>query len=98
MTDQPVQKPPERNAIGGLFFDVYNSLGPGLVSVVGFLPTILFNYGAAKLNYSVNQSYFWAIVAFFFSAIYYPYYAFFVAPSPSYAAAVLGGAKRLARR
>jgi hypothetical protein len=47
------------------------------LAIVSAIPTIIFNYGAAKINWSINQSYFWAVVAFFFSGLYYPYYAFF---------------------
>ena len=50
-------------------------------AAIGFLPMIIFSYGAAKVNWTVNQSYFWAIIAFLFSGFYYPYYAFFQAPS-----------------
>lgn len=48
---------------------------------IGFLPMLIFSYGAAKVNWSVNQSYFWAIIAFLFSGFYYPYYAFFQMPT-----------------
>lgn len=50
-------------------------------AAIGFLPMLIFSYGAAKVNWTVNQSYFWAILAFLFSGFYYPYYAFFQAPS-----------------
>lgn len=49
--------------------------------LISLLPMLIFSYGAAKLNYSVNQSMFWSIVAFWFSGLYYPYYAFFQAPT-----------------
>lgn len=67
-----------------------------LMAVLGLLPTIIFSWGAAKLNWSVNQSWFWATIAFLFSGIYYPYYAFFVLPAPT--STLLGAARRAARR
>jgi hypothetical protein len=48
---------------------------------------LIFCYGAAKLSYNYNMSinngsmvYLWCILCFFFSSIYYPYYAFFLNP------------------
>ena len=52
-----------------------------VLTAIGFLPMIIFSYGAAKVNWAVNQSYFWAIIAFLFSGFYYPYYAFFQMPT-----------------
>lgn len=46
--------------------------------LLGSLPMILFSLGAAKLSYDRFQSFGWAILAFIFSGIYYPYYAFFI--------------------
>lgn len=45
------------------------------------IPMLLFSYGAAKVNWSVNQSYGWAFLSFIFSSLYYPYYAFFQLPT-----------------
>lgn len=92
----PAQEPPQANAtLSGGFWSYLASSGALLWAALGLLPTIIFNYGAAKLNWSVNQSYFWSILAFCFSGIYYPYYAFFVLPPP--VASVLGAARRLRR-
>jgi hypothetical protein len=55
---------------------------------------IIFSYGAAKVNWTVNQSYFWAIIAFIFSGFYYPYYAFFQAPSVSGIMQAVGARRR----
>jgi hypothetical protein len=46
--------------------------------LLGSLPMIIFSLGAAKLSYDRFQSFGWAILAFIFSGIYYPYYAFFI--------------------
>jgi hypothetical protein len=46
--------------------------------ILGSLPMLLFSLGAAKLSYDKFQSFGWAILAFIFSGIYYPYYAFFI--------------------
>lgn len=44
---------------------------------------LLFSGGAAYLSYQRNQSVGWAILAFFFATIYYPYYAFVLSGSSS---------------
>lgn len=49
-----------------------------LGAVFGVLMYLIHGIGAAKLSYDKYGSIFWAIPAFFFSAVYYPYYAFFV--------------------
>jgi hypothetical protein len=62
--------------------------------VIGIVLTILFHAGAAKLSYDKYGSIGWAILAFIFGSIYYPYYAFFVSgPSTS-----MFGAMRKLRR
>jgi len=55
--------------------------------LVALLSSLIFSYGAAKLSYNYNMSmnngsfvYFWCLLCFFFSSIYYPYYAFFLNP------------------
>lgn len=52
-----------------------------LISILLSLPSIIFSYGAAKVNWSINQSYFWSVIAFIFSGFYYPYYAYFQLPA-----------------
>jgi hypothetical protein len=47
-------------------------------ALIGSLPMLLFSIGAAKLSYDRFQSFGWAVLAFIFSGIYYPYYAFFI--------------------
>lgn len=44
--------------------------------MISILPSIIFSFGAAKLSYDKFRSLGWAILAFIFSAVYYPYYAF----------------------
>ena len=70
--------------------------GIGLLSL---LPSILFSLGAAKLSYDRFRSFGWAIVAFFFSAFYYPYYAYFVSAGPPMTAptGLIGAARRAMR-
>jgi hypothetical protein len=56
------------------------SIQPQMVGfgLLGFLPMLLFSFGAAKLSYDRFQSFGWAVLAFIFSGMYYPYYAFFI--------------------
>jgi hypothetical protein len=66
--------------------------------------SIIYSYGAAKLSYAYNTSVgsssaiLWSILAFMFSGIYYPYYAYFVnpvgAPSVSMTLPIVGGRRR----
>jgi len=64
------------------------TLGTYLVFSVGvfLVGSFLYSFGAAKLSYAYNSSigsssaFLWSILAFFFSGLYYPYYAFFVNP------------------
>ena len=63
-------------------------LATGKIGFLVFLiGSFIFSYGAAKLSYNYNMSmnngslvYFWCLLCFFFSSIYYPYYAFFLNP------------------
>ena len=70
--------------------------GIGLLSV---LPSILFSLGAAKLSYDRFRSFGWALLAFLFSAIYYPYYAFFISGGPALNSptGLVGAARRAMR-
>ena len=63
--------------------------------VVGTIVGILYHAGAAKLSYDKYGSIGWAILAFIFGTLYYPYYAFFVSGSSS---SMLGGLRRALRR
>jgi hypothetical protein len=66
--------------------------------VISVLVSILFSVGAAKLSYDRFRSIGWAIVAFFFSGLYYPYYAFFVSgPSVMAPTGMLGAMRRALR-
>ncbi len=61
---------------------------------------LLFSGGAAYLSYQRNQSMGWAIVAFFFATIYYPYYAFVLSGTSSstpLAPAIMAAGKRAIR-
>ena len=63
---------------------------------IGALPSLLFSLGAAKLSYDRFRSPGWAIVAFIFSVLYYPYYAFFVSGPAAMAPTGMLGAMRRA--
>lgn len=54
--------------------------GTGVVMSISLslIFAIIFSYGAAKLSYDTFHSVGWAVLAFFFSGFYYPYYALFV--------------------
>ena len=49
-----------------------------VTGVLALLYFILFSYGAAKLSFDKYRSFGWAILDFFFSSFYYPYYAIFL--------------------
>ena len=66
------------------------SAGVIIGSVVGFIATFLFHYGAARLSFNTYGSYGWSFLAFIFAVFYYPYYAFFV----SKPAGFFGGKRR----
>ena len=61
-------------------------------SVIGTIVGILFHAGAAKLSYDKYGSIGWAILAFLFGTLYYPYYAFFESGKT---ASILGGMRRM---
>ncbi len=46
--------------------------------IIGVIISIVIAAGAAKLSYDKYGSLGWAILAFIFSPLYYPFYAFFV--------------------
>ena len=63
-----------------------------MTSVSGILTIVfwvVFSYGAAKLSYDKYRSIGWAILDFFFSQFYYPYYAL-VLNSPTQAMIAAG--------
>jgi hypothetical protein len=82
------------------------NLGSYLMFSVGLVLffSFIYSFGAAKLSYAYNTSigsstaFLWAILAFFFSGVYYPYYAFFVnpvgAPPASMTLPIVGGRRR----
>jgi hypothetical protein len=81
-------------------------LGSYLLFITGSILffSFIYSFGAAKLSYAYNTSigsssaFVWAILAFFFSGLYYPYYAFFVnpvgAPPASLSVPLMGGRRR----
>lgn len=70
--------------------------GTGITMTIslGLILSLIFSYGAAKLSYDTFQSVGWAVVAFFFSGIYYPYYALFVHKAMPPAVPSMLGARR----
>jgi hypothetical protein len=71
----------------------------GAFGVLALIPLIFlfaFHLGAAYLSYQKFGSMLWAVVDFIFAYFYYPYYAFFLASTPTAAApmtpaAMVGG-------
>lgn len=60
--------------------------GTGILTIIFWF---VFSYGAAKLSYDKYRSMGWAILDFFFSHFYYPYYAL-VLNSPTQAMIAAG--------
>jgi hypothetical protein len=71
-----------------------SSGGYTLTVSLGFIFAVIFAYGAAKLSYARNQSVGWAVLAFVFSSVYYPYYALFLSNTAPVAAPMMLGARR----
>jgi len=77
-------------------------LATGKFGILIFLLfSFIYSYGAAKLSYNYNMSmnngslvYFWCLLCFFFSSIYYPYYAFFLNPVLPVSVALIGGKRQ----
>jgi hypothetical protein len=78
---------------------------PGMLAMgatgafIVFCLGVIYCYGAAKLSYNYNISIgnggyamIWAIICYFFSGIYYPYYALFL--SPLNTPLLMGGRKK----
>ena len=64
------------------------------ILVINVLIGLIYCYGAARLSYNTFGSMGWAVVAFLFAPLYYPYYGIFVsqpAPPPS---GIFGGRSR----
>lgn len=90
VVEQPPSKP---TAVQQQQVAVYWTAG-----LLAILPSLLFSFGAAKLSYDRFRSIGWAIVAFIFSAFYYPYYAFFVSgPAVTAPTGMLGAMRRAFR-
>ena len=72
--------------------------GTGFVMSVSIslIFTLIFSYGAAKLSYDMFHSVGWAVLAFLFSGVYYPYYALFLSRSsvPTAPMGMLGARRR----
>lgn len=84
------------------------SIFAGIGLLAAFFPllySIVYGWGAAKLSWCVSMTqglpsgvaYFWCFIAWVFSAVYYPYYAFVHLPScaaPIVSVAALAGGRR----
>jgi hypothetical protein len=71
--------------------DAYISINFLVFTIISIGFAILYGYGAANLSYCYNktigktdsEALLWAITAYFFSGIYYPYYGVFLNPTCS---------------
>ena len=82
MADDKVASPPEKSSGGWTWWLI--------VTLIWLLFGFLYAVGAAKLSYDRSRSVMFAILAFFLSPLYYPYYAF-TQPAPT----VMGAARKL---
>jgi hypothetical protein len=72
---------------GDSYYEVYNVVF-NLFFTVGILWVIISAYGASRLSYFYNMNtgntggiiYFWAVLCFLFSDLYYPFYSYFLNP------------------
>jgi len=76
--------------------------GAGVSALVGLAIVVIYCYGAARLSYDYNiymnnhgSAFFWAVLCYFFAAIYYPYYAIFLNPVASLGTSMVGGKRRM---
>jgi len=83
----PGTPPPPQPSTNGSDADIKVEVGYSLFTtiyvILAFVFYVAFSYGAAKLSYDKYRSVGWAIVDFFFSTFYYPYYAI-VLNAPTY--------------
>ena len=92
-TDTP--KPVDQGIpLGSMLGSVGSSGWAIFLFVIGLLPWFFFSYGAARLSFMKYQSYGWAILDFFFSGFYYPFYAWFLVETPSPSVFPTVGARR----
>lgn len=89
MSSTPTTPPPTTTTVTPSFFGGVMMI---LASFGGFFAFLL-HVAAAKLSYDKYGSIGWAILDFFFGAIYIPYYAFFL-NTPSSSQPAMGGRHR----
>jgi ABC-type multidrug transport system permease subunit len=82
MADENSSAPPPKNSPWWL--------GWLIVLITSLIFSLLYGVGAAKLAYDRSGSALFALIAFFLSPLYYPYYAF-TQPAPT----VMGAARKL---
>jgi hypothetical protein len=70
MSESPVDTPPASSSSSYSITWIYSISG-----ILSILMWLVFSYGAAKLSYDKYRSIAWAVLDFFFSYFYYPYYA-----------------------
>ena len=82
MADDNSAAPPPKSTSGWIWWLV--------VTITYVIFGLLYSAGAAKLAYDRTRSTLFAILAFFVSPLYYPYYAF-TQPAPT----IMGAARKL---
>lgn len=82
MADDNKAAPPSQSSSGWVWWLV--------VTITYIILGLLYGGGAAKLAYDRSRSVVFALLAFFLSPLYYPYYAF-TQPAPT----VMGAARKL---
>ena len=82
MADENSAAPPPKSSSGWIWWLI--------VLITSLIFSLLYGVGAAKLAYDRSGSALFALVAFFLSPLYYPYYAF-TQPAPT----VMGAARKL---
>jgi ABC-type multidrug transport system permease subunit len=82
MADEDSAAPPPKSTGGWIWWLI--------VLITSLIFSLLYGVGAAKLAYDRTRSALFAILAFFLSPLYYPYYAF-TQPAPT----VMGAARKL---
>ena len=91
---QPTSVEPKKQTPGVSVGIMSGGAGVMMSVSLSLIVSIIFSYGAAKLSYDTFHSVGWAVLAFFFSGIYYPYYALFLHKPPPPAPLGMLGARR----
>jgi hypothetical protein len=84
---QPMEQPKEQPKSNGM------STMAILTTVVSITIGVLYSYGAARLSYNKYGSVGWAILAFIFAPLYYPFYGVFLSTPVS--SGIFGSARKM---